>query len=199
MSEDIRGLIEKIREEGLKAAEDKAGRIEEEARRMAHEIVDKARSEAQKIIAEAGEQAAAREENTKALLQQAGRDLLLSLKKEIDCMLNRLIVSQVGEALNPEELTRIITLLIKDYSGKEGADIIITLKKADCEKLAKGFLGKLKEEAKKGILLKPSEEINGGFIISFDAGKSHFDFTDRALAEYISLYLKPQLSQILEA
>lgn len=198
MAEDIKGLIEKIREEGVKAAEDKARQIEEGASRRAQELVEKARQEARKIIAEANQQAVRKEESTRALLQQAGRDLMLSLKKEIDAMLNRLIVAQVAEALSPEELIRIITLLVKDYRGKEDGDIIITLKKADCEKLSKGFLAKLKEEAKKGIVLKASEEINGGFIISFDAGKSHYDFTDRALAEYLSLYLKPQLSQILE-
>ncbi|MDI6606104.1 MAG: hypothetical protein QME65_03055 [Candidatus Omnitrophota bacterium] len=198
MTEDIKGLIEKIREEGVKAAQDQARQIEEEASRRAQELVDKARQEARKIIAEANQQAARKEESTKALLQQAGRDLMLSLKKEIDAMLNRLIVAQVAEVLSPEELIRIITLLVKDYRGKEDGDTIITLKKADCEKLNKGFLVKLKEEAKKGIVLKASEEINGGFIISFDAGKSHYDFTDRALAEYLSIYLKPQLSQILE-
>ncbi|MFH0935549.1 MAG: hypothetical protein V1828_01610 [Candidatus Omnitrophota bacterium] len=199
MSEDIKGLIEKIREEGVIAAENKARQIEEEARRSAHNIIEKARVEAQKIIADANQQAAAKEVSTKALLQQAGRDLMLSLRKEIDSMLHKLIVSEVTEALSPQELIRIITLLIKDYSSKGSVDIIITLKKSDSEKLSKGFLEKLKEEAKKGIVLKPSEEISGGFIISFDAGKSHYDFTDKALAEYISLYLKPQLAKILEA
>ncbi|MBL7151049.1 MAG: hypothetical protein ISS89_00455 [Candidatus Omnitrophica bacterium] len=200
MSEEIKGLIEKIREEGVMAAEDKARQIEEEARRSAHNIVEKARNEAQKIIADANRQAAAKEASTKALLQQAGRDLMLSLKEEIDSMLHKLIVSEVREALSPDELIRIITMLVKDYSSsKAGADIIIALNKTDCEKLTKGFLGKLKEEARKGIVLKPAEEISGGFIISFDAGKSHYDFTDKALAEYISLYLKPQLAKILEA
>lgn len=199
MSEEIKGLIEKIREEGVIAAEGKARQIEEEARRSAANIIEKARDEAQKIVREANQQAAAKEASTKALLQQAGRDLMLSLKKEIDSMLHKLIVSEVAEALSPQELIRIIALLIKDYSSKGGADIIITLKKSDSEKLSRGFLEKLKEETKKGIVLKSAEEISGGFIISFDAGKSHYDFTDKALAEYISSYLKPALAKILEA
>ncbi|MFH0762478.1 MAG: hypothetical protein V1925_01130 [Candidatus Omnitrophota bacterium] len=198
MSEDIKGLIEKIREEGVQAAEDKAKQIEEEARRRAQEVLDKARQEAEKIIREAALEAARKKESTEALLRQAGRDLLLSLKKEINAMLNRLIVAEAAEALSPEELSRIIGLLIKDYSAQDGGDVIITLKKSDCEKLSKGFLGKLKEEAKKGITLKASEEIQAGFVISFDKGKSQYDFTNKALAEYISSYLKPQLSRILE-
>ena len=46
----------------------------------------------------------------------------------------------------------------------------------------------------KKIILKPAEEISGGFTISFDNGKSCYDFTDKALAEYIGTYLKPKLN-----
>ena len=73
------------------------------------------------------------------------------------------------------------------------------MKKEDQEKIEKGLLAELKEEVKKGITLKPSEDIAGGFIISYDAGKSHFDFTDKALAEYFSLYLKPKIGQMLNS
>ncbi|PIW68507.1 MAG: V-type ATP synthase subunit E, partial [Candidatus Omnitrophica bacterium CG12_big_fil_rev_8_21_14_0_65_42_8] len=53
-------------------------------------------------------------------------------------------------------------------------------------------------EAKKGIVVRASDEISVGFTISFDAGKSQYDFTDKALAEYIGVYLKPKLSEILK-
>jgi vacuolar-type H+-ATPase subunit E/Vma4 len=46
--------------------------------------------------------------------------------------------------------------------------------------------------------VQPSEDISSGFIISYDQGKSYFDFSDKALAEYIAGYLKPQLSEILK-
>jgi hypothetical protein len=40
--------------------------------------------------------------------------------------------------------------------------------------------------------------MSGGFTISFDSGRSCYDFTDRALAAYIGTYLKPKLNQILQ-
>jgi vacuolar-type H+-ATPase subunit E/Vma4 len=51
---------------------------------------------------------------------------------------------------------------------------------------------------KKRIILKPTDEISSGFTISYDAGKSLFDFSGEALAEYISAYLKPELNKILK-
>jgi len=197
MGEDIKGLIEKIQQEGVKAAEDKAREIENEGKRRAEKIIERAESEAGRIISGANEKSAKTEESTKTLLKQAARDMLLALKKEINAMLDRLIVSNIREALKPDELVKIIAALIKKYSGKDKVEI--SLSKEDLQKLEKKILSLLKEEVKKGITLKPSEDIHGGFIISFDAGKSHFDFTDKALAGHIGDNLKPKLKEILGA
>ncbi|KPK97742.1 MAG: hypothetical protein AMJ95_07535 [Omnitrophica WOR_2 bacterium SM23_72] len=199
MAEEIRNLIEKIQEEGIKAGEDKAREIEAEAKRKAASLLAKAESDVEKILAEAKERVARMEESAKASIQQAGRDLLLSLKEELHAMLERLVQSSVAETLSPSEMAKILHELIKKLAGASKEDIWIWLKKEDGEKLKTEFLSRLKEETKRNIVLKPSEEILGGFIISFDAGKSHFDFTDKALAEYLGTFLKPQLNQILNS
>ncbi len=197
MTDDIKNLIEKIQKEGIKAAEDKARDIQEEAKLCASEIIEKAKKEAERIILEAKDNAAKTQESTRTSLKQAGRDLFISVKREVNNMLNKLIVASVRQSLAPEELSKIITMLIKDHKGKDKEGIIISLKKEDIEKLEKCFLNELKGEIKKGIVLKPSEDIQGGFIISYDGGKSHFDFTDKALAEYIGSYIKPKVGEIL--
>jgi len=71
------------------------------------------------------------------------------------------------------------------------------LRKEDLERLREGFLSELKDAVKKGIVLKPSEDILGGLTISYDAGRSLFDFTDKALTEYITSYLRPKLKEVL--
>jgi vacuolar-type H+-ATPase subunit E/Vma4 len=62
-----------------------------------------------------------------------------------------------------------------------------------------GLFKELEAQLKKGILLQASDEVKAGFTISFDAGKSQFEFTDRSLAEYISKCLRPDLAEILES
>jgi len=88
--------------------------------------------------------------------------------------------------------------VVRNYSAGESSDITVFLKEEDVQVLEKNFLNKLREETKKKIMLRPAEEISGGFTISFDNGKSCFDFTDKALAEYIGTYVKPKLHQILK-
>jgi len=198
MSEDIKGLIEKIQQEGVRVAETKASAIEEEAKKKAAEIIKQAQAKTEKMVRDAEDEISRQKASTEASLKQAGRDLILALEDEIEAMLERLIKMRTQEALTPQELIRLIDSLIKGYAKKEDFDIKVSLGKNDFKKLQEGFSGELKEVLKKGIELKPSDEISGGFIISYDGGKSHFDFTDKALAEYIGLHLKPALAQILE-
>ncbi|MDP3804865.1 MAG: hypothetical protein Q8Q87_04880 [Candidatus Omnitrophota bacterium] len=198
MVEELKGLIEKIQEDGVRAAEEKANKIEAEARKKAEAIIEKARTDADSMIARAREEIGRMEEGSRASLKQAGRDLLISLKKEVNSLLGRLILSEVKHALAPEELAKIIIALIKGFAEREASKVIISLKKEDMESVEKHLFRELSAELKKGITLAASEEIRGGFLISYDSGKSYFDFTDRALAGYISLQLKPRLAEILK-
>ncbi len=198
MAEEIRDLIEKINQEGIKAAEEKAQKIEAAAKQNADSILTQARLEAEEMIAAEKDKIHREDEKGKILLAQAGRDLLLSLRKEINAMLGRIVVSDIQQALTPEALFKILVEVVKNDSAGKGSDITVLLNKNDLEILEKNFLHKLGEETKKKIILRPAEEISGGFTISFDSGKSCYEFTDKALAEYIGTYLKPKLNQILQ-
>lgn len=198
MAEDIKQLIEKIQQEGVQVAEEKAQAILDEAKRQAATLLEKANSEAQKLMQEANGRIAKTEEASRLALKQAGRDTMISLRKEINCLLNKIMRASIQEALKPQELGKIIAGLIKEISHKHKEGIEVTLPKEDRERIEKGFLTDLKDEIKKGILLRPLEEISSGFLISFDSGKSHFDFTDKALADYLASYLKPKLLEILK-
>jgi len=198
MAEEIRDLIEKINQEGIRAAEEKAQNIEAAAKQRADDLLTQAKLEAEETIAAAKDRIFREDEKGKTLLAQAGRDLLLSLRKEINAMLGRIVVSDIQQALTPEALFRLLSEVVRNFSAGESSEITVLLNKEDVETLEKKFLHKLREETKKKIILRPAEEISGGFTISFDDGKSCYDFTDKALAEYISTYLKPKLNQILK-
>ena len=198
MAEDIKNLIEKIQQEGIKAAEEKARDIEAQAQAQAEALIEKAGKEAQEIVAEGKDKLARMEKSGQVSLEQAGRDLLLSLREEISAMLDRLVVAQVRQALEPRELIKIITTLIKNSSGKEKAEIIVSLNQQDLAKLKKHFLGRLKELTKQGVALRSSKDIHAGFVISYDSARSHYDFTDQVLAQHLAAYLKPKLQELLQ-
>ncbi len=198
MAQEIKDLIAKIQAEGIKIAEEKAKEIEARALAAAEKIINQANSQGKKIIADATEQVVKDRHSAEASLNQAGRDFLILLKSRINVMLDKLVTENIRQSLTSEELAKIILLLIKGAGNKSGAEVTITLSREDAELLEKSFLSKLILESKTQIVLKSSDEISAGLRISFDAGKSHFDFSDKALAEYICANIKPELNRILK-
>ena len=199
MAQEIKDLIAKIQQEGIRVAEEQAAQIKTKAESAAQEIIAEAKIQAQNIIEQAKSEAKMLDDSTNASLKQAGRDLLISLRKEINSLLNRLIKADVAEALTVNELAGIIEALIKNAPLSLGSEIIVSLNEQDKNKLEQGFLRQLVEATKKQIILKAVDGIDSGFIISFDAGKSIFDFSGQALTEYISGCLRPELNKILKS
>lgn len=197
MAEDIKNLIEKIQREGVQAAEIKALAIENEAKEQAQAILNKASSESEKIVSEARREAESLRNSGEAALVQAGRDTLIALKKEIVEMLDKVAERNVNAVLDSGCLINLIKDLVKKEMSGDGAQIVITLKKEDLDKIEKPLFQDLSAQMRKGIVLKSSDEIGGGFLISYDSGRSHYDFTQDSLAKYIASALKPRLSAIL--
>ncbi|MDP3041970.1 MAG: hypothetical protein Q8N62_04480 [Candidatus Omnitrophota bacterium] len=199
MAQEIKDLIAKIQQEGIQAAEEKAKQIKAEAERASLKIISEAKIEAARIVQQANTDTQRLNDSTHASLKQAGRDLLISLRREINSMLANLIKVDTRQALTVNELLKIIEALIKNAPLSLGSEIIISLNPLDKEKLEKEFFRQLAEKTKKQITLKSANGLDSGFIISFDAGKSIFDFSDTALTEYIGSFLKPELGKILNS
>ncbi len=116
MPEEISDLIEKINQEGIRAAEEKAQLIESAAKQKADAILNQAKIEVEEMISAANERIRREDEREKALLAQAGRDLLLSLREEINAMLSRIVVTDIRQTLTPETISRLLTEIIRNYT-----------------------------------------------------------------------------------
>ena len=81
MSQQVQELIDKIKAEGLAAADQKARELEEQAKRNAQGILNEANKRAQDLLLDAEEEIRKKQEASRMALQQASRDTLLSLKK----------------------------------------------------------------------------------------------------------------------
>ncbi len=200
MPRQLQELIDQIKKEGIQAAENKAREIETEAQKKARALIEQAQAQASQLIARAQEECQKRTQATQMALKQAGRDMLLELKREIQRTLGKVILLDISEALAPQTLAHILEALIKKFPEQpsDHLDIRVVLSPSDLEKLKIGFIEKLKHELKKPIELRSSEDIQAGFTISFDGGKSSLDFTDRSLAEYLSLFLNPEVASLLK-
>jgi len=200
MPQQVQELIDKIKSEGIEAAEHKGGEIIDQARQKAQSIEAEARKKAEQALAQAKEEIKRLQESTHMALKQASRDTVLSLKKEIERILAQIIKKEVKETLDPQQLAKIIEAAVQsavDAKAVEG-EVVIDFNKNDLEKLQGALLSKLQKQLKKGIRLQSSGDIAGGFTISFDDGRSSFDFTDESLASYLAAYLNAQTASLVK-
>jgi len=197
MAEDLKRLIEKIQKEGVEAAKAQALEIEAEAKTRAQAIVSRAKEQASQLLDEARAEILRQKETAMSLLSQAARDAVINLRQELLGKLSNVIKKETHAALKAKDLSEILIKLMKECCKETVSNVEITLSKEDADKLTHAFISGFKEELKKGITLKTSDDMAGGFLISFDSGKSQFDFTDTALAEYLSQYVHGRLDEIL--
>tara|TARA_Y100000031_G_C8171247_1_gene361918 strand:- start:219 stop:830 length:612 start_codon:yes stop_codon:yes gene_type:complete len=200
MAEKLKELLEKINEEGIKRSEAKAHEIEEKAKVEAGRILDNAKRKSRKLIEDANTEIEKTKKSRDIALKQASRDLILSLKEEIKKTLGRVVSKEVSSAISGAELAAILGNVIEKYIEKGGkdSDIKVLLKKETLDKLKTSFISKLNSKLKQGIDFKVSPNINAGFSISFDKGKSFFDFSDDGLKEALSAFLNPELAKLLK-
>ncbi len=200
MAQQIQELIDKIKSEGLEAAQKKSCEIEQEARVRAERIIKEAEAKAQVILIQAQAAIKKMEESAHMALKQASRDTLLVVRKDINNLLKTIVTLHVSETLTPEFLTHILESVAKHTLDGKGAsaEIRALVNAHDLERLKKGSLARLQEQMKHPFKIEGSSEINRGLMISFDAGKTNFDFTDASLADYVGTYLNTELAALLK-
>jgi len=199
MSQQVQELIDKIKSEGIQNAEEKGKEIEEQAKANAKKIVDDANSEAEQIILNAKEDIKRMKESTHMSLKQSARDMILSLRKEIEHVLQKIISESVNDSLTPENLTSILTSVIKESLNEKSdkSDVLVSVNAKDLDKLKNGSVAKLQKQVKQSIQFQAANDIGKGFTISFDKGKSSFDFSDQSLAEFLGAFLNEHVSSLV--
>ncbi|MCK4882940.1 MAG: hypothetical protein KAS92_07945, partial [Candidatus Omnitrophica bacterium] len=191
--------IDKIKTEGLQAADQKAKEVEDSAKALVQRIIADAEVKAKHIVADAEAKAQATRESTEMALKQAARDTLLALRKEIEGVLQKVIAKELKGALSPEQLAGIVSEIVKGSvkANLAESNIEVTVSAADLKTFEDGFAAKLQKEIKQPVTFKSADGISTGFTISFDEGKSCFDFTDASLVEYLGTYLNTQVAALL--
>jgi V/A-type H+-transporting ATPase subunit E len=199
MSHLVQELINKIKVEGIEAADMKSKEIEHQAQLRAQKIVQDAQRKAELIVTEADLEVKKMKESAHIALKHASRDTILSLKKEIQKTLQKVASTQISEALSADHLTQTLTHIIEKTLEHQGKDMSlqVAVSPKDIEKIKSVILNKFQKQLKHPIHVQASNDIGHGFTISFDAGKSSFDFSDQSLAEYLGNFLNPQLAALI--
>ena len=96
MAEELQSLLEKIQSDGIARAEAERDAVVAKAVKEAQEIVERAKKEAETILAAAGAEAQSIQKRAESTIRQAARDIVLKLKSELECRLERAVSGSVN-------------------------------------------------------------------------------------------------------
>ncbi len=197
MDVQLKELIDKIKNEGVKEAEEAGKKIKDDAESQKSELISNAEKEAADIVEKAKQEAASAEERGNEALKQAGRNLLLQLNTTIQKVFEETVTKEVKEAYSEKILEDAIVSLINGWSEKGDTKLEVLLSEEDCSKIESGLKSKLGDKMKEGITIKPVADIEAGFRISEKEGKLYYDFTHKGIAECLMEYLNPKLGELM--
>ncbi len=198
MEMDLKGIIEKIKTEGVDEAEVKASAIIEDAEQKAKEIVLGAEKTQKETIEKTEEESKKMVAKAEAAISQAARDAVLSLKGRITGVFDSIFKQNIAEILDSGLLKDMVIKLVDGFIEKGETNLEILVNEKDKDKLEKAVLAELKGKAKEGISFKVSPGIENGFLIKEAEGGAYYDFTDEAITEAFKAFLNPKVTKMLK-
>jgi len=197
MEVEIKGIIEKIKKEGVFEAEKKAEEIISLAEQKAKSTIITAEKEKENILNKAKDEAKRIKETGCSAVKQAHRDLLLSLREEIVKLFDKVVKKDVSEQFSPDVLKKAVGIIMENFSAGEKTDLELILPEEEKSALKQYFTTKLKSKMTKGVTIKTSHNIEKGFFVGQKGENSYYDFSDDAIAEAVSSFLNPKVVEML--
>ncbi|MDZ4197980.1 MAG: ATPase [Kiritimatiellia bacterium] len=199
MAEELQYLIERIRKEAIEKSQAEADRILAQAKEKAAALVKEAEAKAKARLESAETDSQKFVQHAERTLEQAARDLLISVGQGVENILRDIVAETTKDALDLETVRKMMLTLAQAYSERDGAEsrIEFLVPEKEQEQLVQYFSGKYAEKLAGGITVHAESGIHQGFRISLTNGAVSHDFTREAVAESLSGFLRPHLAEII--
>lgn len=193
MDNKIQELTEKIYNEGVEKGRSEAERLVAEANDKAAEIVKAAEAQAQEIVAQARKAAEELNANTRSELKLYGGQAVGAMKSEIATLVTDTIVKEsLGKAFKDNLLKEVIIKIAERWNSDEQ----LVISTSETEELKAFFAAKAKELLDKGVEIK---QVNGvkGFTVSPADGSYKVNFGEGEFEAFLKSFLRPQIVELL--
>ena len=199
MDVQLQELIDKIKKDGVAAAEKESAKIIANSEKKAEAIIAEAQSKAAGIIKSAQSETKKMEKASEEAIIQAGRNMLLSFKDALIGELNGLIQDGTEKALSKDVLGKLVPETVKAWAkNSDASELSVLLSEKDLKALEKSLTTALKTEIKKGLEIKPDKTLSAGFRIGVKNGAAFYDYSAESLAEMFSAYLNPKVAALMK-
>lgn len=175
MEIQIDDLVQSIKRDGIEQARKEADAILVTAKAQANDIIAASKAEAERNL----ENARREIESSKALILQAQRDAVLSVRKELGAMLERIMADKVAKELSEASLAKLVIAAIgNDDPAKFSVEI---------EEAKASIRSTLAKQIEKGLEIHPAKGV--GLKLCCKDGSGFYDFSDEEIASLLKPFL----------
>jgi V/A-type H+-transporting ATPase subunit E len=211
----VQELINRLRDEGVKAGREKSDQVLREAREQASRIVAQAKTEAEEILSKARSEIETERAAAHDSLRVAIRDTELKMEAELKAGFAAHVKRLVSVELSDREFLRQIVLGIAGMAAGDKAcegqpvevllpqDLFETderetrLTERGQDRMRHLVLGISGDMLREGVDLKPSEDISGGIRIRLVGEDLEIDLSDQAISDLLLQNLLPRYQAIV--
>ncbi len=199
----VQDLISRLRDDGVRAGQEKADQVLRDARKQAAEIVSQAKAEAEDMLAKARNEIETEKASAIESLKVAIRDTELKMEAELKATFAAHVKRLVSVEMRDVEFLKQIILAIAGMAagdkacGEQPVTILLPenlfrsdkretrLTDAGRENFRRLVLGISGDMLREGVDLKPSESIGGGIRIQLVGEDLEIDLSDKAISELL--------------
>jgi len=198
MDVQLKELIDKIKNDGVKSAEDSASVIIAEAELKAKSIVLDAEKKAADLKESSIKNAELATQSGIDAIKQSARDLVIDLNKEVENIFDSLIKTGTSDSLKGDGLSKAILAVLGNWDKESVTNLSVLLPESAKSDVLADLQASFKDLVKAGLEIKVHKNIEAGFKISEKDGNVYYDFSAEGVGQMMAEYLSPQLAQVVK-
>ncbi len=199
----VQDLINRLRDDGVRAGQEKADQVLRDARQQAAEIVSQAKAEAEEMLEKARNEIETEKSSAIESLKIAIRDTELKMEAELKATFAAHVKRLVSVEMRDLEFLKQIILAIAGLAagdkacGEQPVNILLPenlfrsdkretrLTQEGRDNFRRLVLGISGDMLREGVDLSPSESIGGGIRIQLVGEDLEIDLSDKAISELL--------------
>lgn len=199
MDIQLQELIDKIKKDGVTAAEKTAAEIVEKAQKEADSKIAAAEKKAEELIKNAKVEIERLEKASNDAVTQACRNMLLGFRDSLVAELDGLIQAESAKAYSADLMKTLVPETVKAWAkNADASELSVLLSEKDLKSLESELKAALKAEVAKGLEIKADKSLSAGFRIGVNNGAAYYDYSAESVADLFSAYLNPRVAALMK-
>ena len=182
MELQINDLVSAIKKDGIETAQKEAESIISDAKNQAETIIANAKAEAQKIKDASEKEIKIFEDSARVSADQAKRDAVLAVKSELQVEFEKILKNDINKVADEKLLAKLILAAVNEED--------LSKYSVEVKEVSDGIKSELAAAIQKGLEIRASKNVQGGFKLAAKDGSGYFDCTDEELTNMLAPFFR---------